>query len=89
MRFLACAICILLALLPARLFAQGRTEYAIRDQGKTRTFEIAHDELLLSRWGSKTGELAEEVQERVDGAKIIASFGAKVLIKLGKPVDQR
>jgi subtilisin-like proprotein convertase family protein len=83
------ALALLLALLPAHSFAQGRLEYSIRDQGKTRTFEIAPDELLLSRWGSKPGELADEVRTKVDGAKVITSFGAKVLVQLPKAVDQR
>jgi len=43
--FFARVLCLLVALLPAHLFAQAPREYSIRDQGKTRTFEIAQDEL--------------------------------------------
>jgi subtilisin family serine protease len=81
-------LCILFfALCSATLFAQAAREYSIRDQGKTRAFEIVRDELLISRWGSKAGELAEEVRTKIGGAKVVAEFGAKVLVKLDQPVD--
>src|SRR5688572_6414022 len=88
--FFTRALSLLLVLAPATLFAQqGPREYSIRDQGKTRTFEIAADELLISRHGSKAGELAGEVRTKLDKAKVVAEFGAKVLVKLDKAVDPR
>src|SRR5678815_3521460 len=79
-----------LALL-APLLASGQAarEYQLRDQGRVRPFEVAADEILFSRPGGGSGEIATAVRANVAGAKIVADFGAKALVKLPQAMDQQ
>ena len=74
-------------LFPWMALGQAAPEYLIRDEGRTSAFELASDELLVSRPGSAQGEVIADVRAKVQGAKILADFGTKALVKLPKPID--
>ena len=73
---------------PWLAFGQGGQSYVIRDQGRSRPFELASDELLFIRRGSEARDVARAVQA-VAGAKVLADFGSKALVKLPAPIDVR
>ena len=76
-------------LVPAISSGQAIESFALRDQGQRRTFELAADEVLVSRWGGKQGEVAAAVETHIAGAKVLAEFGAQALIKLPQGIKRQ
>lgn len=72
----------------APVAALGAEELELLDLGRRHTFEVAEDEVIVSKWGTAKRELTTELSAKLPGALILESYGAQLLVRLPAAVDR-
>jgi subtilisin family serine protease len=73
--------------MPMAMF--GAEELELLDRGRRQTFEVAEDEALVSKWGTRQRELTTQLSTQLPSVTVLETYGAQVLVKLPKPIDRK